>query len=224
MEWDCRRLRKGETLESLFRERWRDVARFNRIDRRHGRPGVALKVPRRLEEIADFTPMPAACPQGESDPKLILVDLSEQFLGAYEYGRLVFSSPATTGEPGNETPAGEFRITARSSRHRSSLYTIEDTDVPYPMTYTLRFYVDRAGTSYWIHGRDLPGYQDSHGCVGLYDEEMQKRHYDTPREPVLRDAKRLFEWAVAPETDDGRFHVLEHGPRVVIVGEAPGRR
>ncbi len=29
--------------------------------------------------------------------------------------------------------------------------------------------------AFWIHGCDLPGYPASHGCVGLYDEEMQKK-------------------------------------------------
>ena len=221
VEWDCRRLKKGKTPEGLFGERWKDVARFNRIDRRHLFPGLPLKVPRRIAEIADYTPMPAVYPPAEKEAKFILLDLSEQFLGAYEFGRLVFSAPVTTGEKGNGTPTGDFRITARDSRHRSTLYTIEDTDIPYPMTYALRFHVNQAGTSFWIHGRDIPGYQDSHGCIGLSDEVMQKKYYRIPREPVLEDAKTLFEWAIAPLRDDGKFRVLEEGPRLRIVGTLP---
>jgi hypothetical protein len=221
VEWDCRVLKKGETPEGLFGVRWKDVARFNRIDRRHLWPGRPLKVPRRIEEIADFSPLPAVYPPAENEAKFILVDLSEQFLGAYEFGRLVFTAPATTGEEGNETPTGEFRITARDSRHRSTLYPIEGTEIPYPMTYALRFHTNRAGTSFWIHGRDLPGYPDSHGCIGLYDEGMQKRYYGTPRDPVLEDAKTLFEWVIAPRQDDGRFRVLTDGPRVRILGRQP---
>jgi len=218
VEWDCRSLEKGETPEKLFGERWKDVVRFNRIDRRHIFPGLPLKVPRRLEEIADYTPMPGVYPPAELEAKFILVDLSEQFLGAYEYGRLVFSAPATTGEKGNETPTGDYRITARDSRHRSTLYTIEDTDIPYPMTHALRFFVNKAGTSFWIHGRDLPGCPESHGCIGLSDEVMQKKYHRIPREPVLEDARTLFEWAIAPLQDDGNFGVLEEGPRLRIVG------
>ena len=44
------------------------------------------------------------------------------------------------------------------------------------MHYGLRFFIDKSvdtWPSYWIHGRDLPGYPASHGCIGLYDEEMQ---------------------------------------------------
>ena len=221
VEWDCRRLKKGETPEGLFGERWKDVARFNRIDRRHIYPGRPLKIPRRIEEIADCTPMPPVYPPAEREAKFILVDLSEQFLGAYEFGRLVFSAPAATGEKGNETPTGEFRITARHSRHRSTLYPIEGTEIPYPMTYALRFHRNRAGTSFWIHGRDLPGYPDSHGCIGLFDEVMQKKYYRTPRDPVLKDAESLFEWVIAPQQDDGKFRVLKEGPRLLILGRQP---
>ena len=218
VEWDCRRLEKGKTPEELFGERWKDVVRFNRIDRRHIFPGLSLKVPRRIAEIADYTPMPAVYPPAEREAKFILLDLSEQFLGAYEFGRLVFSAPVTTGEKGNETPTGDYRITARDSRHRSTLYTIEDTDIPYPMTYALRFHLNQAGTSFWIHGRDLPGYPESHGCIGLSDEVMQKKYYRIPWKPVLEDAKTLFEWAIAPLRDDGKFRVLEEGPLLRIVG------
>ena len=51
LEWDCRGIPPGKSLETLFGEYWIDVARFNRIDRRHARPGLSIKVPRRLEEL-----------------------------------------------------------------------------------------------------------------------------------------------------------------------------
>ncbi|MBI4715678.1 MAG: L,D-transpeptidase [Nitrospirae bacterium] len=221
VEWECRRLKRGETLENLFGDRWIDVARFNRIDRRHAWPGVALKVPLRLEEVSDFSPMPAEIPEAASEPRWILVDLSEQFLGAYEYGRLVFSAPIAAGEKENETPAGEFRITAYDRNRRSSLYQIEKTQIPYPMRYALRFHISRKEIAFWIHGRDVPGYPASHGCIGLYDEAMQKEYYGVPEEPVLDDAKRLFEWVVDPALDDGKFHFLRDGPMMRIIGQAP---
>lgn len=220
-EWECRQIKKGETLESIFGNRWIDVARFNRIDRRHAYPGADLKVPLRLEDITDFTPMPKEYPPAEKDEKFILVDLSEQFLGAYEYGRLVFSSPVATGEDGHETPAGIFRITAISRNHRSSKYFIENTAIPYPMNFGLRFFVSKGEVSYWIHGRDLPGYPASHGCLGLYDEPMQKKYYGYPKDPVLEDARILYEWIVGPRQDDGIFQVMKDGPSMEIVGKAP---
>ncbi len=225
LEWQCRRLRTGETLEGLFGDRWRDVARFNRVDRRHARPGRALKVPQRLEEIADFTPLPANYPSAEQEAKFILVDLSKQFLGAYEYGRLVFSAPITSGEPEDATPTGEFKVTAMDRGHRSSLYRIEDTEIAYPMNYALRFHVTREGVGYWIHGRDLPGYPASHGCIGLYDEAMQQEYYGYPKNPALEDARTLYDWVAGslPEgvPEGGGVRDLPEGPRVLIVGQAP---
>jgi hypothetical protein len=222
--WACRILRKGETIEAAFGDQWKDVLRFNRIDRRHARPGASLKVPAQLSDIRDYTPMPLFYQPAEQEAKLILVDLSNQFLGAYENGRLAFSMPITTGVGNDRTPNGEFRITAYSRHHRSSLYKIQNSTEFYPITYGLRFFIDRDGVSYWIHGRDLPGYPASHGCIGLYDEDMQKKIYSYPETPELTDAKKLYEWVVSPLPDDGRRHELENGPRVLIIGKAPGSR
>jgi hypothetical protein len=223
VEWDCLRLKRGERVEQRFGDRWKDVLRFNRVDRRHLYPGVPLKVPRRLEDVSGFTPMPASVPEWDSEAKRILVDLGEEFLGAYEYGKRVFSSPIASGREDNRTPEGEFRVTAYHSGHRSTEYFIEGTDIFYPMTWALRFHVDRDGVAYWIHGRDLPGDPASHGCIGLYDEAMQKKYYKFPRSPEMEDARQLFEWVIAPLRDDGKFHLLQDGPRVRIVG-GTGRR
>ncbi len=221
IESECRRMKKGETLESLFGGRWTDVARFNRIDRRHTYPGMPIKVPKNLDDIRDFTPMPREYDPARQEPKFILVDLSEQFLGAYEYGNLVFSAPVATGGKDNPTPAGKFRVTAIHSDHVSSLYYVEDTDKLYPMNYALRFFINRDGVAFWIHGRDIPGYPASHGCIGLYDEQMQKKYYHFPKKPVLEDAKKLFEWIISPRKDEGKFQVIEDGPQVLITGKAP---
>ena len=178
-------------------------------------------MPRRIEELESFVPLPLLYPPAEQDEQFVLIDLSEQFLGAYEYGALRFAMPIASGDGGNETPLGEFRITAAHRAHQSCLYTIEKTDRPYPMNYALRFHVNRAGVSYWIHGRDLPGYPASHGCVGLYDEAMQKEQYGIPKEPELSDAKRLFEWVLNGESEDDNVIPLQNGPRLQIIGEAP---
>jgi hypothetical protein len=211
IEWECRTLQRGESLEKLFGEQWTDVARFNRIDRRHAVSGIAIKVPKSLDALAQFTPL----------QQFILIDLSEQFLGAYEFGALRFALPIASGNGGNETPTGEFRITAAHRSHQSCRYTVEGTDRPYPMNHALRFHINREGVSYWIHGRDLPGYPASHGCIGLYDEPMQKEQYGLPKDPELDDAKRLFEWVLGGEAEDDKVIPLSDGPRLQIVGEAP---
>lgn len=123
LEWNCRIIQPGESLEAIFGEYWVEGARFNRIDRRHARHGLSIKVPRRLEDLAQFTPLPLVYPPGELDEKFILIDLSDQFLGAYEFGALRFATPIASGNGINETPMGKFRLTAAHRRHQSCLYT-----------------------------------------------------------------------------------------------------
>jgi hypothetical protein len=224
LEWDCRIIPPGESLETIFGEYWVDVARFNRIDRRHARPGLSIKVPRRIEDLEQFTPLPLVYPRGELNKKFILIDLTEQFLGAYEFGALRFATPIASGNGPNETPTGAFRLTAAHRQHQSGLYTIEGTDRPYPMNYALRFHVNREGVSYWIHGRDMPGYPASHGCIGLYDESMQKEQYGVLKDPELNDARKLFVWVLGGETDEDHVISLSNGPRVHIIGKAPGHQ
>lgn len=77
IQWECRKIKKGETLEGLFGEMWIDVARFNRIDRRHIYPGISIKVPKRLEDIRNFSPMPLYYEPAKDYDKFILIDLSE---------------------------------------------------------------------------------------------------------------------------------------------------
>lgn len=223
VDWECKTLRAGESLETLFGERWMDIARFNRVDRRHVGAGVSIKVPKRMEDLAITQPLPLIYPPAEGDERFILVDLSEQFLGVYEYGALRFSLPIASGgrHGSTQTPVGEFRVSAAHRRHQSTLFTVEGTDHPYPMTYALRFHIDRDGVSYWIHGRDVPGYPASHGCIGLYDESMQHAQYGFPPYPELNDAKRLFKWVLGGGGEDDALIPLPHGPRIHIVGRAP---
>jgi len=236
IEWQCLELQWQDTPEGLFGEYWQDVLRFNRLDRRHFIGGRSIKVPQRFEDIRDFTPLPATYPDAAQDEKFILVDQSEMFLGAYEYGQLVFSSPVAVGIEGHRVPNGEFRIDAADRKHKSNLYTIEELGRRYPMHYALRFYVDKQAEgwpSYYIHGRDLPGYPASHGCIGLYDEEMQKEYYsahdrkvNSPyyhelKPPYLDAAKRLYQWVIGSSRDPGKFHKIGDGPRVLIVGTPP---
>ena len=221
VDWDCYKIRKGETPETLFGERWLDVLRFNRIDRRHLTVGVSIKVPRNLDDIEEYSPLPDTYPKAAQDEKFILVDLFEQFLGAYENGEMVFSFPIASGNRKHRTPSGYFRVDAFSRRHRSSLYQIEKTTTPYPMHYALRFFINDKGIDFWLHGRDLPGFPASHGCIGLYDEEMQQKFYHFPRQLELEDARTLYEWAIGETEDSGRFTRLKNGPRVRIIGESP---
>jgi hypothetical protein len=125
---------------------------------------------------------------------------------------------------------------AADSERTSNLYTVEEIGRPYPMHDGLRFYVDKSADgwlSYYIHGRDVPGYPASHGCIGLYDEEMRKDYYSAYdrkvnkpyyhglKAPFLEAAKQLYNWVVDSHDDPGKFHEINNGPKVLTIGTPP---
>lgn len=227
VRWHEHFVKPNETLESLFGDDWVVVARFNRIDRRHVYPGMTIKVPDDMAAARNYTPMPAEYAEAKRHEKYILIDMTEQWMGAYENGKLKFSAPAATGAKGHETPVGVFRIDARDQTHSSSLYKTEDESEQYPMDNAMRFYIGPDNVSYWIHARDLPGKPASHGCVGLYDEGMQNRVYGIPAKPVLLDSEKFYAWAVGAndfEDDPGTLELLDGAPVVEVRGTNPEYR
>ena len=227
IRWHAHFVRPEETLESLFGNDWTFVARFNRIDRRHVYPGMTIRVPDDMAACRSYCPLPEQYPAAEKHEKYILIDLTEQWIGAYEYGELQFSAPAATGAPGHETPVGIYQIDARDETHSSSLYKTEDQTDQYPMDNAMRFHVGADDVAYWIHARDLPGKPASHGCVGLYDEAMQNRVYGTPKVPVLLDSEKFYQWAVGDEEyedDPGDLELIDDAPTVEVRGELPQYR
>lgn len=224
IRWHGHFIQPNQTLEALFGKDWIAVARFNRIDRRHVYPGMTIKVPDNMTDIRSYCPMPSRYEPAARHDKYILVDVTEQWLGAYENGKLVFSAPAATGKPTTETPVGIFRVFTRHLTHTSSLYKTPNDEEQYPMDNALRFYVGPDNVSYWLHARELPGKPASHGCIGLYDEDMQKRVFNSPQQPVLRDSQRLYAWAAGEDDygeDSGNSEELEDGPIVEVRGQLP---
>lgn len=224
LKWHPHFIKPHESLESLFGKDWTYVARFNRVDRRHVYPGMTIKVPDNMDDIRAYTPLPRFYQPAARHEKYILVDVTEQWLGAYEYGKLAFSVPAATGKETTETPTGMFHISTRDRHHTSSLYKTANDEEQYPMDNALRFHIGTDNVSYWLHARDLPGRPASHGCIGLYDEEMQKRVFDTPQQPVLKDSQRLYAWAAGEDEygeDSGGPEELEDGPMVEVRGSLP---
>lgn len=224
IDWKPHFIKPNETLESLYGNDWVTVARFNRIDRRHTYPGMTIKVPVDMAAARSYTALPLEYEPARRYRRFILISLSEQWIGAYENGKLKFSMPAATGKKGHETPTGLFRIDARHRTHTSSLYQTEDKSAQYPMDFAMRFHIGSDNIAYWIHARDLPGKPASHGCVGLFDEPMQNRMYGIPEKPVLHDSKKLYDWAVGEAEygeDSGALELLDNGPVVEVIGENP---
>jgi hypothetical protein len=226
ISWKSHFVMPDQSLERLYGNDWVHIARFNRIDRRHVYPGMTIKVPDNINDIKNYTPLPAIYEPAGKHAKYILLNITEQWIGAYENGRLAFSMPAATGIEGHNTPTGLFRAEAYHKRHTSSLYKTVRGDAQYPMDYAIRFHVGEDQISYWVHARDLPGRPASHGCVGLFDEEMQQRVYSVPDKPFLKDAKKLYAWVIGEAAffeDNGIEQSIIDGPVFEIIGELPKR-
>ena len=220
INWTAHFIEPQDRLETLFGKDWVYVAKFNRLDRHHAYPGMTIKKPAVIDDIRNYNPMPLTYAPADKYAKYILISVTEQWLGAYEFGKLKISIPAATGTQSHPSPLGLFQISAYDRRHTSSLYKIKDREEQYPMDYALRFHIEK-GVAYWIHARDLPGRPASHGCIGLLCEPMQKRVYGSPDHPVLDDAVVLYRWVVGDDEDDSGMGTIEDGPIVEITGDFP---
>ena len=118
-------------------------------------------------------PAPSAPAAPSSDGKLILVDLSEQRVYAYEDGALLNQFVVSTGLPAYPTVTGTFSIYVkyRAARMRGPGYDLPN--VPYVMYFYSGYGLH--GT-YWHNNFGVPM---SHGCVNL-------------RTP---DAEWIYNWA-----------------------------
>jgi L,D-transpeptidase catalytic domain len=176
-------------LEMLNR---RDKAHLLRADP----PTPGLIVPETWEgDVLVYSPFPAEWPAGERHPKAIVVSQPLQAFAAYEHGRLVRWGPVSSGRKETPTPEGEFTLTWRSRKRRST----DNRD------WLLEWYfnfVNERGVSF--HLFDLPGYPASHACVRL----------------LLRDAQWLYDWG-EQWTLDQNHKVTTAGTPVVVLGTYP---
>ncbi|MEK7147185.1 MAG: LysM peptidoglycan-binding domain-containing protein [Patescibacteria group bacterium] len=145
-------VKKGDSFFRLFKNRWEIVARFNRIDERHLIVGMKIKVPVHLEAAENYSPLPEFIENANTAGKQVLIDLEEQFLGAYENSRLVFSAPISSADPGclDEngrekicyTPEGVFKAMAFHRDHQSSIYQGIVSGENIPMPFAVMFYLE----------------------------------------------------------------------------------
>ncbi len=124
---------------------------------------------------------PAAPAPATRAGKGIVVDLSEQWLYAYEGEQLVFDAPVSTGRDGFNTPVGRFaiyhKVRSQTMRGCAGGECWNVPNVPHAM-YIVGG-VALHGT-YW-HNQFGSGVRRSHGCVNL----------------PLKSAAWLYEWAPA---------------------------
>jgi len=87
----------------------------------------------------------------------ILVSLPLQKAWVFDDGKLIDTTPVSTGKRGHSTPAGTFPILQKRVHHRSNIYSNA------PMPYMQRL----TWTGIALHAGHLPGYPASHGCIRL---------------------------------------------------------
>jgi lipoprotein-anchoring transpeptidase ErfK/SrfK len=111
--------------------------------------------------------------------KVIEVDLSKQWLVAYEDGEVVYDAPVATGKDGFNTPTGTYdiynKLPLRTMRGELNGESWTVPNVPNVMY--INGMVALHGT-YW-HNKFGTGVRMSHGCVNL----------------SLADAAWLYAWA-----------------------------
>jgi len=207
VKWTAHVLVKGDSPNSLFGNWSNYVIRFNKMAKKYWKPGVIIKKPvaDALPLLKEWTPMPKEyenCSQKGvclSKSKIgIVVDLKEQFLGVYEYGKLkkftgkkledngyvYISYPVATGMSAVEcldsktkqlkscaTPSGFFKIQT-SVKDKSRKVKISKI---FSYRYKVWMYWPlHLGNSRFIHGtspaNNLPGYAASHGCVRMFNK------------------------------------------------------
>lgn len=138
---------------------------------------------------------PGAPPAPQQTGKVILVNLSRQWLYAYEDGRLVFDHAVETGRPELPTPTGSYIVMDKvrnvmftSPWPEGSPYYYEPTPVNYGLLFKEGgfFLHDASWHEQFGPGSNVPHQlpdgrweTGSHGCVGM----------------PIPDAERLYMWS-----------------------------
>jgi len=112
-------------------------------------------------EAGDYVWHPETSPVGAV---VIIVSLSDQVLAVYRNGVRIGRSSISSGKLGHDTPTGIFTILQKNTRHHSNIF--HGASMPYMERLTW------SGVA--MHGGELPGYADSHGCVRLPLEFAKK--------------------------------------------------
>lgn len=100
--------------------------------------------------------LPGFLTKAAKHKKYILIDRPKQYLGLYEWGKLKYCFPISSGTH-NSTPLKKFVIKHMDEVHNSSKFEQA------PMNHALNIFGD-----YFIHEGIVPGYPASHGCIRIF--------------------------------------------------------
>lgn len=101
-------------------------------------------------------------PDSETARSLIEVDLATQTAQLFREGIIAASMPISSGRKSFPTRPGEYVVTDKHSKWRSTLY-------PADMPFFMRLSCGDIG----FHAGNLPGYPASHGCIRLKRQDAK---------------------------------------------------
>ena len=147
-------------------------------------PGTRVLLPSRYV-------LPAAPREG------LVVNLPEMRLYDYTDGPMPRVYALAIGDLADPTPTGEFRVGARRSDPiwyvppsiRMERPEIGPTVAPGPDNPLGSRWITIGSTYYGLHGTNLPwsiGRMTTHGCLRLYDDQMQELYARVPADAPLR--------------------------------------
>lgn len=174
----CVNVKPGDTWKKLFPD-----VRDREIVKRLNRTNIPLSyrswivIPKHIKELnyLNLSPFPLAInSRGEKE---VLVDLKQLAFAAYDVnGKLVHWGPAVGGRDWCDdinrpchTALGTYHIYDKQGPDCVSSKFPIDTDGGAPMPFCMHYY-----NGFALHGSPtVPGYNASHGCVRLFEEDAQ---------------------------------------------------
>lgn len=141
-------------------------------------------------------------PEVPDEDKLIVIDLKNQLVTAFEGDKMVFSQRCSSGAEGTETPTGEFRTYHKGpSIHMTNDGDAVENIYDLPGVPWCSFFTGSGNALHGTYWHNDYGRPRSHGCVNLPSEA----------------AKFLYRWTkpVVPP-DSNYIHKPGEGTRVQI--------
>lgn len=108
-------------------------------------------------------------PESEAARTLVEVDLDAQTATLTRDGVAAGPAPVSTGRKGYRTPPGEYVVTDKHRKWRSTLY-------PADMPFFMRLSCGEIG----FHEGKLPGYPASHGCIRMRRKDAAEFFQQVP--------------------------------------------
>jgi L,D-transpeptidase-like protein/ankyrin repeat protein len=108
-------------------------------------------------------------PTHESQAFRITIDLLSQTALLWRNGKIVLSTPISSGRSSHPTPRGRFLVTNKYRHWKSTLYPAE-----------MPFFLRLSCGDFGLHMGALPGYPASHGCIRLPGKSAKRLYASVP--------------------------------------------